>query len=350
MISASRDGPINNSSVNDMFFSVIKSIALTLIISAASLTIYAEELWQIGHIFQTNIQSYNGTDDRKNANNIGYMISGHYLDSGSLSVGIDHTSVNLGNNADVDEELFFLSGEYHLYPDYLPGKLTLRFDAYFGKDRLEYSLSSPPPSTPGPSPGPGPGFGKIKTTRAATDTVTESIDINSYYLHSAFINYKKTYYTDIGYAYSEYNATSDTIAHQITPSVGMSWNNSYDWLLWRAYIIKLDEDTPAYGKDRFESIEVKYSHWFPDEPETSIELIELTLMSGERVLAVDPTTTTIYSITDKQKTSLSGGIQWKLSKNTKSMAVIQYDQYRNITLSDNYESFLFYINLQFRNY
>jgi len=331
-----------------MFFSVIKSIALTLIISAASLTIYAEELWQFNQTFQTNIQTYNGTDDRKNAKNIGYMISAGYLDSGSLSFGIDHTSVNLGNNADVNEELFFLSGEYHLYPDYLPGKLTLRFDAYFGKDTLEYSLSSPPPTTPGP--GPGPGFGKIKTTRAAADAVTESIDINSYYLHCAFINYKKTYYTDIGYAYSEYNATSDTIVHQITPSVGMGWNNSYDWLLGRAYIIKLDEDTPIYGEDKFESLEVKYSHWLADEPDSSIELIEFTLMSGKRVLAVDPYTTTIYSITDLQKTSLSGGIQWKLSKNTKSMAVIQYDQYQNTTLAENYESFLFYINLQFKNF
>jgi len=329
-----------------MIFSVVKNIALALFILVTSLMAYAEELWQFDHIFQTNIQTYNGTDDRKNANNIGYMIAANYLDSGRLSFGIDHTSVNLGNNAEVNEELFFLSGEYYLYPDSLPGKLTLRFDAYFGKDSLKYSLSSPPPSTPGP----GPGFGKIITNRAATDTVTESIDINSYYLRSAFINYKKTYYTDIGYAYSKYSATSGTIVHQITPSVGMGWNNSYDWLLWRAYIIKLDEDSPAYGKEKFESLEVKYSHWLPDEPETRIELVELTLMSGERVLAVDPYTTTIYSITDMQKTSMSGAIQWRLSKNTKSMAVMQYDQYRNITLSDNYESFLFYINLQFVNY
>lgn len=331
-----------------MIFSVVKNISLILIILVISLTTYAEALWQFDHIFQTNIQNYNGTDDRKNAKNIGYMISADYLDSASLSLGIDHTSVNLSSNADVNEELFFISGEYHLYPDSLPGKLTLRFDTYSGKDTLEYSLSSPPSTTPGP--GPGPGFGKTKTSRAAADVVTETIDIDSYYLHSAFINYKKTYYTDIGYAYSIYSATSDTIVHQITPSVGLGWNNSYDWLLWRAYFIKLNEDTPAYGKEQLESLEIKYSHWLPDEPESSIELIELTFMSGERVLAVDPYTTTIYSITDMQKTSLSGGIQWKLSKNTKSMAVIQYDQYRNITLSDNYESFLFYINLQFENF
>lgn len=334
--------------MNNKMLAVLQKSLLPTIMLVISLTLHAEELWQLEQVFQTSFQNYEGTNDRKNAKNIGYKISASYLDSGRLSFGIDHTSVNLGNNADVNEQLFFLSGEYRLYPDSLPGKITLRFDTYLGKDTLEYNLSSPPPTTPGP--GPGPGFGKLKTNRAVVDAVKESIDINSYYLHGAFINYKKTYYTDIGYAYSEYSATSDTIAHQITPSVGMGWNNSYDWLLWRAYLIKLDEDSPAYGKEQFESLEIRYSHWLADEAESSIELIELTLMSGERVLAVDPYTTTIYSITDMQKTSLSSGIQWRLSKNTKSMAVIQYDQYQNITLSDNYESFLFYINIQFENF
>lgn len=327
---------------------LFKRLLLLSITITAVQSVYAEEdLWQLNHTLQTNLQTYDGTADRKNAHSAGYYISADYLDSGNLSFSYNNTSVNLGNNAYITENLYFLSGEYHQYPDSMPGKLSLRFDSYFGKDTLEYSLSSPPPTTPGP--GQGPGHGKVKTNRAASDAVKESIDINSYYFQCAFINYKKTFYTDIGYAYSEYSATSNTIVNQITPSVGFGWNDSYDWIQWRAYFIELQKNTSAFNDDKFESIETKYTHWFPDEVSSKLEFIRFTLLSGKRVLAVDPDTTTIYSITDLHKTSISSGIQWKITKNNKILATIQYDQYRNATLADNYDSYLFYINLQFRN-
>jgi len=322
-------------------------LLLSITINTAQ-TVYAEEeLWQFNHTLQTNLQTYNESEDRKDAQNAGYYISADYLDSGSLAFSYNHTLVNLGNNADVTENLYFLSGQYHQYPDSMPGKLSLRIDSYFGKDTLEYSLNSPPPTTPGP--GQGPGHGKFKTNRAASDTVKESIDINAYYLHCAFINYKKTFYTDIGYAYSKYSAASKTIVKQITPSVGFGWNDSYDWIQWRAYFIDLQKDTSAFNDDKFESLETKYTHWFTDEVSSKLEFIRFTFLTGKRVLAVDPDTTTIYSITDLQKTSLSGSIQWKITKNKKVLAAIQYDEYRNTTLTDNYDSYLFYINLQFRN-
>jgi len=331
---------------------IVKFLFKRLLLLSITITtvqsVYAEEkLWQFNQTLETNLQTYDGTPDRNNANSAGYYISADYLDSGSLAFSYNNTSVNLGNNADVTENLYFLSGQYHQYPDSLPGKLSLRFDTYFGKDTLKYSLSSPPPTTPGP--GQGPGYGKIKSNRAAFDAVRESININTYYFQSSFINYKKTFYTDIGYAYSEYSATSNTVVNQVTPSVGFGWNDSYDWIQWRAYFIELQKDTSAFKDDKFESIETKYTHWFPDEASSKLEFIRFSLLSGKRVLAVDPDTTTIYSITDLQKTSFSSSIQWKLTKDKKMLAAIQYDQYRNSTSADNYDSYLFYLNLQFRN-
>lgn len=324
---------------------------LSITMTTVQIVYAEEELWQFNHTLQTNLQTYDGTPDRKNAHSAGYYISADYLDSGNLAFSYNHTLVNLGNNADVTENMYFLSGEYHQYPDSLPGKLSLRFDSYFGKDTLEYSLSSPPSTIPGPGQGPGsgPGSGKITTHRAVSDTVRESIDINTYYFQCAFINYKKTFYTDIGYAYSEYSATSNTVVNQITPSVGFGWNDSYDWIQWRAYLIELQEDTSAFNDDKFESIETKYTHWFPDEDTSKLEFIRFTLLSGKRVLAVDPDTTTIYSITDLHKTSFSSSIQWNITNNKNVLASIQYDKYRNSTSADNYDSYLFYINLQFRN-
>jgi len=335
-----------------MISSVIKVlfhrlILLSITISSVQAVYAEEELWQFNHTLETNLQTYNGAADRKDSHSAGYYISADYLDTGNLAFSYNNTSVNLGNNSYITENLYFLSGEYHQYPDSLPGKLSLRFDSYFGKDTLEYSISAPPPTTPGP--GQGPGYGKINNHRAASDTVKESIDINTYYFQCAFINYKKTFYTDIGYAFTEYSATSNTVVKQITPSVGFGWNDSYDWIQLRVYFIELQKDTSAFNEDKFESLETKYTHWLPDKASSKLEFIRFTLLSGKRVLAVDPDTTTIYSITDLHKTSFSSSLQWKTTKNRKIQAAIQYDQYHNSILADNYDSYLFYINLQFRN-
>lgn len=328
--------------VINYFFS---GLILLLITTVIMQTVFAEEaLWQFNHTLQTNSQDYIGTANRKDAYNVGYLISASYLETGSLAFSYDHTLVDLGNNASITENLSFLSARFHRYPDILSGKLSIRLDTYFGKDTLKYNQNTPPSSTPGP--GQGPGYGKNKTYRTTQDSIQETIDISTYFFQCAFINHKKTLYTDIGYAYSKYSGRFNTKVSQITPSIGFGWNNSYDWIQWRAYVIALEKYTFAFDDKKFESIETKYTHWFADDASSRLEFIRFTLLSGNRVLAVDPDTTTLYSITDLQKTSLSSSIQWQLSKNNKLLAALQYDKYQNQTLVDNYDSYLFYLNLQ----
>ena len=306
-----------------------------------------EELWQFNHTLQSYLQTYQDTSDRKNAINTGYFISADYLDSGSLGFAYYYTLVNLSNNADVTENLFYLGGQYHIYPDSLPGKLSLRFDTYFGDEVLEYNIATPPPTIPGP--GPGPGHGKINTKLANPDIIQETTDINIYYSQLSFINYKKTFYTDVGYAYSEYDSSAKTEVNQLTPTISFGWNNSYDWLQLRVYFIELKQNISTYNDDSFNSLEAKYTHWLADDSASKLEFVRFTLLSGERVLAVDPDATAVYSITDIQKTSISASVQWKLSQKTKALALIQYDQFQNATLANDYDGYLFYINIQFKN-
>ena len=131
---------------------------------------------------------------------------------------------------------------------------------------------------------------------------------------------------------------------QITPSFGFGWNDGYDWLQLRTYLINIDQVELSFGDDKFKSLEAKYTHWFSDSKQ-ALEFVRLSLLTGERILAVDPDAAVIYSIADIQKASLAGSMQWQLSANTKTLVSIQYDQYEDANRND-YDSFLFYINLQ----
>lgn len=343
-------------SINRLKETTHRAINSSVLFSLFFLTLFTngkcyadDDLWQFDNTVKTYYQDYSGTPDRSSTYNAGYMLSASYLDTGQLRFGYNYTSVSLGNNADVTENMFYISGLYHRYPDSLPGKLSFRFDIYSGEDKLKYNINTPPDTTPGPGPGPGPGKPKSKTYRAATDIVSESTSIYAYFAQLAFINYKKTFYTDIGYAQSEYDASAKTDVAQLTPSVGFGWNNSYDWLHFRAYVIRLDQTVTTYESDSYDSLEAKYTHWFADEAASSIEYIRVSLLSGENLLAIDPDIAAIYSNTDIRTSSISVSVQWKLSGNRKVLAAAQYDQYRAPDLGDNFDSLLFYLNLQFLN-
>jgi len=288
--------------------------------------------WQMTGTLQSYIQTYDGSLTRQGTFNAGAYLNADYLDSGGLGLGYNYTFVDFEDNAELTEHLFYLSGRYHLYLDALPGKLTFRIDGYIGEDTLKYKVTTP-------------GSGGMGGGATTVTTFNETTDITAYQPQLAFINYAKTFYVDIGYAYSEYDGTAITEVDQFTPTIGFGWNESYDWLQLRGYFIKINESVPVHADDQFESLEVKYTHWFPDS--TSIEYLRLTGLLGERLLAVDPDAGAIYSTADKQTGSLSGSVQWKLSQATKMLALVSYGQHENESLNDEYDSLLFYLNLQF---
>ena len=283
--------------------------------------------------------------DRSSALNAGYFLSAEYLDSGNIGFGYTTTFTKFGNNADDSGNLLYLSAQKHLYLDSLPGKLSLRGATWLGQDSIKVNGSSTTPS--GPVPGPSLGKSANKSIRLDSGLIAETSDIEVYYAELAFLKYDKSFYVDTGYAHSEYDGSSLTKADQLTPGIGFGWNQSYDWLQLRSYLIKLDQQLTSSNGDRFESLELKYTHWYSDGAQSNIEFVRLSGLLGERKLAVDPDTAAIYSTTDVQKANLAASIQWKFSAHTKALALIQYDRYQDANLTD-YDSFIFYINFQFQ--
>lgn len=312
---------------------------LTGFILSVNYCVADEERWQLKSTLQTDFQIYSDTSARSNSFNAGYFLSADYLDTGNITFGYNSTFVEFENNADDSGQFFYLSGQRHLYADSLPGKLSLRFDTYLGEESIKFRDSTASPTSSSGNAG-------KRAISLGSGIITETTDIDAYFLGSSFIDYRKTFYGDIGYARSEYDGSSSIKVNQITPSIGFGWNESYDWLQLRAYLIDIDQQTSSFDDDNFKALEAKYTHWYAEGGRSNLEFIRLSILSGERMLAVDPDAAAIYSIADIQQASVTGSMQWRFSANTKLLALIQYDQYEDANEKD-YDSYLFYINFQF---
>lgn len=324
----------------------ISNFFIVLVVSLYPLYIVAAENndWRKSGIVQSYLQSYSGDTTRTLDFNAGAYLNMDYLDSGGVSLGYNYTFADFDNDADLTEHLFYGSGRHHVYMDTLPGKMTLRFDAYFGEDTLRYNINNPPDPISGGHMGGGGMSGG--SGGGGSSFASESTDIVVYQPILAYSNFAKTFYVDIGYAHSEYSGTSDIDVDQLSPTAGFGWNESYDWLQIRGYFIELNHSVPAVDDDQFESIEIKYTHWFPDSNGTATEFWRLSGVFGERLLAVDPDAAVVYSISDKQTASLSASIQWKLSTTNRLLMLLNYNQYENISVNNDYDSILLYLNLQ----
>lgn len=297
-----------------------------------------EDDWRKTTILQTYLQSYDGNTSRQFGFNAGAYINADYLDSGSLEFGYNYSFIGFDHNAELTEHLFYISGRYHLFPDALPGKVTLRLDAYYGDDTLRYNVNNPPGMTGG--------GGMGNKMGGSSSNISESTDISAYQPQLAFINFSKTFYIDLGYAFTRYNGTADSEVDQFTPTIGFGWNESFDWLQFRGYFITVDPTSSSSSDDNYESLEIKYTHWFSDAPSSLIEFWQLAAILGERLLAIDPDAAVIYSTADKQTASFTTSVQWKLSESSRVLALVNYNQYENNTQNDDYDSLLFYVNLQ----
>lgn len=312
---------------------------LTLLITPVHIACAENGSWSTTGILQSYVQTYDGPITRQGAFSAGARVNADYLDSGGFGLGYIYTFVDFDNNAELSEHLYNFSGRYHIYLDAFPGKLTLRLDGYFGEDTMSYNINNPPGHTGGG------GMGGMGGSMSAN--VTETTDITAYQPQLSFINYVKTFYFDIGYAYSEYTGTAKTEVYQFTPTIGFGWNESYDWLQLRGYLIDIDESVPVYTDDKFNSLEIKYTHWVGDDNSSSLEFVRLTGLIGERLLAIDADASVIYSTADKQTGSLSASMQWKIAQAKKLLALVNYSQYENESVNGKYDSLLFYLNLQF---
>ena len=314
-------------------FSVLFSIAVLLL----AFNVNAQDIdnsWNSTSTVQAYWQTYEETDTRENAFNVGLYLLGDYLESDTIGFGYNYTLVTLNNNADITEHLFYFTGRHAWFMDAFPGKLTLRLDAYRGEGVLAYRTNNPPT-----------GMGK-KFTSGGSNTTRETTTISVIQPIISYINYNKTFYLDLGYANSSYDQNPDANVSQLTPTLGFGWSQGYNWLQLRGYFISVDDTNGIWEDDTFQSLETMYTHWFAGTHVPQIDFMRLSVLSGKRVLTVDPDAASVHSTADEQIAGVAASIQWKLTKTMRLMAFVSANQYKNDFIADEYDSQLVYLNLQ----
>jgi hypothetical protein len=290
---------------------------------------------------QLLLKSYSNSEQLDSFTGIAAFISADYLERGGLAFGyhINQTQYQSGPGAtpdNVDEQVLYLSGHMNQHSDALPGQLRWRLDAYVGRDSWRYDIVSG-------SSGMGGGGGSSHNRYTENDDVWVLNPIVS------FLNYDKTLYADLGYAYSSYhssdNAIDDIQIRQWTPTLGVGFNRAMDWLQLRAYLISLSGSNRVTATDGSSAVEAKWTHWFgPDAPLT-LDNVRLTLLAGERIYAVDGDARALNTLSDMQTGLLALSGEWRLGEQGRLLLQAGYESNKNRELNDSYQSVYLYGSL-----
>lgn len=288
---------------------------------------------------QLLLKSYNGSMQLDNLTGIGATLSGDYLERGGVSVGLQFNQTDYKPAASnglnqIDESILYLSGRMNFHPDSLPGRLSVRLDSYLGNDALQIQTTTS---------GGGMGGGSSNNTETIDDKFSVINPIIS------FLNYSKTYYVDLGYAFSHYrsddDATDDIEISQWTPTLGFGFNQAYDWLQLRGYLIQLSNSNRVQDKDATSALELKWIHWYSAEAPLNLHSTRLSLLAGERIYAVDSDACSLCNVPDLQTGAMSVSAEWKLSEQTSVLLHGAYEAYKNLLINDRYNSNILFLSI-----
>lgn len=301
-------------------------------------------------------RSYSGSHYYDDLVGFGVQIARDYLEQSSFKVGYNFNErrykSGLGEApSEMRENVVFFGVSRNHFPDAIPGKLTLRLDGYVGQD--EYNNFSIPTS--------GPMGGGTRRV-----SVVDSFAVLSPTI--AFLNNAKTFYLDLGFAYSIYSSgdsenynvnithsqknivsggssTDDIDVMQWTPSIGFGFNRSADWLQLRSYLIDYSSSNRVDFKDSTAALEAKWIHWFSMNPIFGMDSASLILLSGERIYAVDSDSYSLYNFADMQTDSIAISAKWKLDNQLSLIAQGGYEGFEDLIEDNKYESFYLFAQL-----
>jgi len=291
----------------------IKFLFLTLLLIGFSTSVHS-----IGDVtpsigYQAINGSYSEESIKKSIQSNSLVFYVDILDDIRLTSINTDTEIKFDDPVDnIDQTSRFTSIAYNLYSDY--EKINLRTDYhYIDNDDIS----------------------------GATDDVS----INSY--QTSILPYDNSYYAEIGFSKSKYPYTGNLV--YLTPLNIKQINISYatnvsgsDWLTLKAYRINSSDKARSHDKASYNALETKYKY-FLAENLANISNIELYVLTGKRIFAVNGATGSAYNTNDLQTGSLGLSAEWKFDENTSLLASVSKEKY--LTEADvKYEGNYNYIN------
>lgn len=290
---------------------VILMAFIASLISAQHTALAAESAWSTKTDVQAIYGSYGSAASRDAISGGGLILRSDYLEQGGFALGANYTKLAFKNGtSSINQQSFYASLHYNLYLDALPGPLTLRLDGH-----------------------------GINNNDSSGDT--DNVRVVAPQL--SFLNYDKTFYADLGYAYSIYQNSLNV--HQFTPTLGFGFNAQSDWLRLRGYFILPSNAARAQNKNSTAALEAKWTHWFAPGGWHRLESIQLSGLVGERIYAVDHDAATVYNLADIQRGSISLALQWRITEAVSLMLMAGNENYLDNTTADAYNNRYGYLNL-----
>lgn len=231
--------------------------------------------------------------------NAGFTFDAQYQDRGGLAGGATYTRLNYkGGIATLDQAAEFLSGRLNFTPDLLPGRLTLRLDGH-----------------------------QINNN----DTTNESDEVQVMAPQMSFLNHRKTFYLDLGYAFSSYAKSSigngALTVQQWTPTLGLGFNHQADWLQLRLYDVRASNVGRAL-RGHTDALEIKLTHYFSARSAWLPRSVTIGGLVGDRMYTLDPDTHIVYNLADEQRGGAFLTAQWQLSRRFELTASGGSDRYQ----------------------
>lgn len=254
--------------------------------------------WTLKAIPQLTYAPYRGAPTRKRLQSTALNVDAEFRNQVGIAAGTNHSDLTMyGNLPRLSQNTQFVSGRVNLSPAGLPGRLTLRADAYSATNN---------------------------------DATNETNGVRVLAPQVAFLSNDASRYFDLGYARSRYgdsNAGNGTLTvRQWTPTAGFALNGGADWLQLRVYDIRVSNAARAMGSSGTDAVEAKWTHymaqagWMPEQ-------LQWGALVGKRIYAVDGDAGVLYNLADMQRGGVSAGAQWKLAANTRLLVNAGYDRY-----------------------
>jgi len=273
----------------------------------------AEGDWSVKTDVQAMYGGYNGSPTRSSIRSGGVILSADYLDDWGFSIGETYTLLKFKAASaikDINQQATYASLHYNVYLDSLPGPLSLRLDGHI-----------------------------IGNNDVTGDT--DNVRVVAPQL--SFLNYSKTFYVDMGYAYSKYK--NNLTVQQFTPTVGFAFNNQADWIQVRGFFIKPSNALRAQNTSSTTAVDVKLTHWFAPASAFVPEKVQIGALLGERIYAVDGDAAAVYNLADVQRGSGTFNTQWKLPNDFSLMLLAGYEAYQNKNVNNNYSNRFAFVSI-----
>lgn len=309
--------------------------------------------WTIRADFQGFLDSYASSAERDTLTNAGLFLHADYFERGGITAGYNRTVVDGQTGiADVQQDNRFLSGRFSVTPDRFSGRLTLRIDRHsISNDDGTSDSGSGNGSGGGPGPGPGPGSGPGSGNNAAGSIAgTGRADASAAQL--SYLNFAGTFYWDVGFTSTEFDDLSldgrTLEIDQITPTIGLAFNDRRDWLQLRAFLIDASIPALALGEDDTAALELKWTHWPLGGGVLGLDNYRFGLMAGDRLFAADPDAGSLFNLAELQTGIVSIGGEWAVTERSRVLVLIGSESYENAPLGRDYRGTFLLFNLSHR--